>query len=76
MKNVDFSSMMVLYNFTIGILTMLTSEKIALFAGHINRSKSAAIARLTHISTFTFGACVSSLSGAIYVLFHILKIGM
>jgi hypothetical protein len=76
MKTVDFSSMIVLYNFTIGILLMLSSEKIALFAGHISRSKGAAIARFTCISTFTFGACVSSLSGAIYLLFHILRIGM
>ena len=76
MKTVDLSGMIVMYNFVIGLLLMLSSEKIAAFAGHINRSYSQKVTRLTRLSTFTFGAAVAGLSAAIYILFHLLKLDL
>ncbi len=72
----DFSTMIVLYNLVIGVLIMLASEKLAAFAGSINRDHTVKITRYTQVSTFTFGAVVAALSGFIYVAFHLLKIGV
>jgi len=76
MKTIDISGMIVCYNFLIGALIVLASEKVAASAGSLNRSHGKKIARLTHVSVYTFGACVAVLSAAIYVLFHLLRIGV
>ena len=76
MKNFDFGAMIVVYNLVIGVLIMLSSEKVSSLAGSINRSHSGSIARLTRVSTFTFGAAVTVLSATIYIAFHLLKIGV
>ena len=76
MKTIDVSAMIVAYNFVIGILVMLSSEKLAVYAEHISKSHREQIARLTRVSTFAFGSCVAVLSAAIYVVFHLLKIGV
>ena len=76
MKTLDVGSMIVVYNFVIGILVMLSSEKVGSFAGSINRAHRESIARLTRVSTFTFGAVVAVLSAGIYIAFHTLKIGV
>ena len=74
MKTYDPSGMIVMYNLVIGLLLMLSSEKIAAFAGHINRSHSQKVTRLTRVSILTFGTAVAGLSAAIYILFHMLKL--
>ncbi len=66
--------MIVMYNLIIGILVMLSSEKLGVYAGYINKTHRDRIMRLTRVSTFTFGACVALLSGSLYVLFHMLKL--
>lgn len=76
MKTVDFSSMIVLYNLVIGVLVMLSSEKVASLAGHLNKAHHEKVVRLTHTSIFTFGTCVTVLSAGIYLAFHVLKIGV
>ena len=76
MQTLDFSGMIVVYNLVIGVLIMLSSEKIASFAGNLSRMRHDKIARITQVSTFAFGACVSALSAAIYLAFHLLKIGV
>ena len=76
MKTIDISGMIVCYNFVIGVLMMLSSEKVAALAGNCNQAHRTKIARLSQVSTFTVGACVALLSAAIYVLFHVLKIGV
>jgi len=76
METVDFSGIIVLYNLVIGILLMLASEKIAVYAGHLNTGRHEQIARFTRVSILAFGSCVSALSAFIYVAFHILKIGV
>ena len=74
MKTIDLSGMIVLYNFVIGVLIMLSSDKVAAFTGYFNKSYRARVVRLTRVSTLAFGACVAVLSGSIYVAFHVLKI--
>ena len=76
MKTLDVSGMIVLYNLIIGILIMLSSEKVAVLAGNVSRSHGQSITRLTQVSTFTFGSAVAGLSGSIYLLFHVLRIGV
>ena len=74
MQTADISTMIVLYNLVIGVLIMLSSSKIASFARHASRAHGPKLARYTQVSTFTFGAVVASLSGFIYIAFHLLKI--
>ena len=68
--------MIVGYNFVVGVLIMLSSQKVATLAGNVNKARRPQIVRLSQVSTFTFGACVAALSGFIYVAFHLLKIGV
>jgi hypothetical protein len=76
MKEFDVSSMIVVYNLVIGVLIMLSSEKLGSLAGSLNRANSGTLVRLTRVSTFTFGAAVTVLSATIYIAFHLLKIGV
>jgi hypothetical protein len=72
MKTMDFSTMIVVYNFVIGILVMLASEKIASAA----KSLGARTQRYAKVSVFTFGSCVAAVSGSVYVVFHLLRFGV
>lgn len=76
MKYGDISAMIVGYNFVVGVLVMLASEKVGAYAGLLNRAHRDGIMRLTRLSVFTFGAVVAVLSGGIYVLVHRLHIGV
>ena len=76
MKTIDVSAIIVGYNFVIGVLIMLSSQKVATYAGYVNKARRTQIVRLTHVSTFTFGACVAVLSGSIYAVFYLLKLGV
>ena len=74
MKTVDFSLYIVVYNFIIGVLVMIASEKLGIYAGHLIRFQRVQAARLSRIVTFTFGACVATLSAGIYLAAYILKL--
>lgn len=63
MKTIDLSTYIVTYNFVIGILLMLASDKIASFT----RRLGSRVNRYAKVSVFTFGSCAAVLSGAIYV---------
>lgn len=76
MKTIDVSQMIVVYNFVIGVLIMLSSEKLGVYAGHINKAHGVRIARLTRVSTFTFGACAAVLSGSVYLVWHLFRISV
>ena len=76
MRTVDFSSYIVVYNFIIGVLLMLSSEKLGSYAGYIGRSQAVRFTRYTTVAVFTFGAVVAVLAGSLYVLFHFLRIGL
>lgn len=75
MKTVNFSLYFVTYNFVIGVLVMIASEKLGIYAGHIIRSQKMQVTRLARIATFTFGACVATLSAGIYLAFYVFKLG-
>ena len=76
MKTIDFGSIIVSYNFVIGVLLMLSSQKVGTLAGSVNKGHRAQIVRFTHLSTFTLGATWAALSGFIYVVWHLLRIGL
>ena len=74
MKTVDFSVYFVVYNFVIGVLVMIASEKLGIYAGHLIRSRRVQVSRLAQVVTFTFGACVAVLMGGIYLAGYVLKL--
>lgn len=74
MKTIDFSLYILSYNFVIGLLLMIASEKLGIYAGYFTGSAKAKISRLTQIGTFTFGACVAVLMAAVYLASYILKL--
>ena len=76
MKTIDFGSIIVSYNFVIGVLLMLSSQKVATLAGNVNKAHRTQIVKFTHLSTFTLGATWAALSGFIYVVWHVLRIGI
>ena len=76
MKTIDFSSIIVSYNFVIGVLLMLSSQKVASLAGNVNKAHQTQIVRLTDVATFTLGTCWAVLSGFIYLVWHLLRIGV
>jgi hypothetical protein len=76
MKTIDLGSIIVSYNFVIGVLIMLSSQRIATFAGNVNKAHRTQIVRLTDVATFSIGACWAVLSGSVYIAFHLLRIGV
>lgn len=74
MRTVDFGAYFVLYNFVIGVLVMIASEKLGVYAGHLVRSRRAQATRLTRVVTFTFGFLVAILAAGIYLAGYILKL--
>ena len=74
MKMVNFSVYIVVYNFIIGVLLMIASDKLGVYAGQLARSRSVQATHLTRTATFTFGACVAALSAGVYLAFYVLKI--
>lgn len=76
MRTIDLSGTIVLYNFVVGVLVMLSSDKIASFAGNVGGTFGNRISRYTRISAFTFGLTIAVLSGLIYALFHIARLGV
>ena len=74
MKTVDFSVYIVVYNLIIGVLIMIASEKLGVYAGYLFGPYKQQAARLTHIGALAFGCCVAVLSAGIYIFGHVLKV--
>ena len=67
MQTIDFGLYIITYNFIIGVLLMLSSEKIGVYAGHFTGSFKERISRLTRIGIFTFCASVAVLCMGVYL---------
>ena len=76
MKTIDIGSMIVVYNCIIGILLMLSGDKIAAYAGAVSGPRSATVTRLARTSIRTLGTCIAFVSGSIYIAFYVLRIGV
>lgn len=74
MKTVDFGAYIVIYNLIIGLLIMIASEKLGVYAGYLFGPYKQKAARLTHIGALAFGCCVTVLSCGIYLFWHVLKV--
>jgi ABC-type dipeptide/oligopeptide/nickel transport system permease subunit len=74
MKTYDFSIYIVSYNFIVGVLLMLASEKIGVYAGHFTGAFKQRISRLTRIGVLTFGACIVVVCLIAYVGGHLLRL--
>ena len=75
MKTINFSLYIVVYNFIIGVLVMIASEKLGVYAGHLIRFQRVKVTRLAGTATFTFGACIATLTAGVYLAFYVLKLG-
>lgn len=73
-KMVDFGVYFVVYNFIIGVLVMIASEKLGIYAGHLIRSRRVQVTHLARLATFTFGACVAILTAGVYLAGYVLKL--
>ena len=67
MKTIDIGAYFLVYDFIVGVLMMLASEKIGVYSGYVNKAYGPRLSRLTCVSVFTVGACVTLLSGSIYL---------
>ena len=74
METVDFSLYIVVYNFVIGVLIMIASEKLGVYAGYLFGPYKQQAARLAHTGMLAFGCCVTVLSTGIYLFGHVLKV--
>jgi ABC-type dipeptide/oligopeptide/nickel transport system permease subunit len=74
MQTVDFSLYIVIYNLIIGVLIMIASEKLGVYAGYVAGRYKKQVSRLTHIGALAFGSCVAVLSAGIYVFGHLLRV--
>ena len=75
MQTIDFGVYFITYNFIIGLLLMLSSEKVGTYAGCLIKSSGERVIRFTRLITLTFGVCIASLSALVYVSFHVFRIG-
>jgi hypothetical protein len=73
-KIVNFSLYIVVYNFIIGVLVMIASEKLGTYAGHLAGSHRVRVTRLARLVTFTFGACMVVLTIGIYLAFYVFRL--
>jgi len=71
MQPVDFSLYIVVYNFIIGILIMIASEKLGVYAGYPFGTRKKQVSRVAHIAALAFGTCVAVLSGGVYIFAHL-----
>lgn len=67
MKTIDFSLYILTYNFIVGVLLMLASEKVGAYAGHFMGPYKQGISRATRIGIFTFGGCIAFISFGVYI---------
>lgn len=75
----DASPYIVIINFLIGVLLMMSSGRVGEFAAlpFSRRPQEAArVMRYAHITVLAFGAVTAILMAGIYVLFHLLRIGV
>ena len=76
MRTIDIGAYFVVYNLVIGVLVMLSSEKLGYYAGLLNKAHRERLARFTRLTAFTFGASVAALAATIYIAFFTLRIGV
>ena len=76
MKTIDLGVYFMVYDFIIGVLMMLSSEKLGGYAGCLNKSHRKTIARLTQVSVFAFGACIAVFCVGVYIVFYTFRIGI
>ena len=73
MKSINFSAYIVTYNFIIGVLVMIASQRLGVYAGVITRARNGRTGRLVQVGARTFGACVAAISGVVYLWNYVLK---
>ncbi|MCA1556040.1 MAG: hypothetical protein LC747_05050 [Acidobacteria bacterium] len=68
MKTVDFSYVILTYNFLIGALLIVASEKLGLITSGVLRVKRQKVARVTRLAFTTFGSCLVAITLTVLIL--------
>jgi hypothetical protein len=76
MRTIDYSGMIVMYNFVIGVLISLSSDKLGKYAAVLNSAHGVQLNRLTIVFSRTLGISWAVLSGGVYLAFHVLRLGV
>lgn len=74
MEIVDLSFYLIIYNLIIGLLIMIASEKLGVYAGYVSGRYEKTASRITRTAAFTIGCCWAVLSAGIYVLAYVLAV--
>ena len=74
MKTFDFGLYIVIYNLIIGLLIMIASEKLGVYAGRVAGPYREIAMRLTRTATLAFGSCVAVVSGGAYIFGYLLRL--
>ncbi len=74
MEQVDLGLYFLTYNFIIGVLLVLASEKIGAQAGRLFRERRERASRLVRLGVLTFGSVVSVLMAGVYIAGYILRL--
>ena len=75
----DPSVYIVIINFLVGVNLILASGRVAEFAGmpfSRHPQQAARVSRVAYVSVLTLGSIISLLMTAIYILFHLLRLGI
>lgn len=65
---VDIVRVLLTYNLLVGALLVVASEKLGVMTASVLRVKRQRVARLTHVSYATLGACLVALSLILHAL--------
>jgi hypothetical protein len=74
MKTIDLGIYFVTYNFIIGVLLMIGSEKFGVYAGYLIKPYREKASRIAQTGAFTFGATVAFLMTGIYIAGYVFKL--
>ena len=75
MKTVDYSLMIVTYNFVVSILLLTSSQKLASYAGALGFGMRSGVEKYTALTIKTVGASWAVVSGSVLLFVHILGLG-
>jgi hypothetical protein len=76
MRTVDYSQTIVIYNLVVGVLLFTSGRTLASYAGALGFSLRGGVERYAATALRTLGGTWAVISGSIYVLFHLLRIGV
>ena len=76
MKTIDYSYMIVTYNFVVSILLLTSSQKLASYAGAIGFGMRSGVEKYTALAIKAVGGSWAVVSASVLLFVHILGFGV